>query len=286
MKKQNKFLWSTMYGIIGCVVICLLAACTSSIDEDGGNILLPDMTTGYNYYPPLEPEVLPPTVHRSPPNDVSMEVELINNTNSSVTITSYQFYDGKYGLWLCHNFWETHHADAQSKNTFQFSWQYHEPIFSIPSDLEGMSNAPHWQPFFGENVVSRFLPHMNSFMLELTIDGTAYYLAGWPSSQILPEKKELYQRVEQVLDRRRIIQYGIGYADNKEAYVNEFGCAVIPLNISYEDQQRTVVENLGTSWNTKVTGKAVLTIDAPNKINYRTVSLFPHTNSTAWTRSE
>jgi len=126
---------------------------------------------------------------------------------------------------------------------------------------------------------------MLSFYLGVSINDDDYYLAGWPRSL------ELHSIIEDrydysKLDTDKIIQYGIGYGEMEIRIRNNipvdrswlggeieyYDRVYSPFIISIDNDDNTEKHDFDNA--TIVLGKAVLTIDGPDKIEFKTTKLW------------
>ena len=239
------------------------------------------------------------------PQSVRMEVELINNTNEQITIYGPGgfFYGSEeiyhHGLLHYGQRIPRHSAGQNSTSDFDFRWYSSEDLSyqSFPSEL-GLDYARlttfrcdicFWRYEREEEIIENWKSYIMSFFLEINIGSEVLYLAGWPqsidmSAAILhwwePGEGEWGFSRSGYFDHRKIAQYGIGYANNDDPYVvpdvvpASFRSMALPYNIHYPDAEgRPSVFNGRYRYPMMVVGKAVLTIDAPDKIEYRVVSI-------------
>ena len=239
---------------------------------------------------------------------VRMEVELVNNTGEEVTILSpggfhigpgytdsylYQprefTYKGKTSLTTQHT------AAGLTTSVFSFAWLPYDPIVIEPKD---------WQAFHcpdcGYSTVTagefkeRFRPYMKSFLLEVHVGQEKAYLAGWPESlEFSAENIDWFDGNWHVtgdrvrIDPAKIVQYGLGYSDNKEVFIyrehDPWHGITQHYNIKYADGEGRTAEynnpvpalnitDYPVAVRNLLAGKAVITVDAPDKITYKTVS--------------
>ena len=238
------------------------------------------------------------------PNDVHYQVKVVNNTGSEITVFPYTLEKGKNGISLGI---ETFFKMADDMSAFEFGFpvelreacRFYEP--DTPDELI-------------EAEINSYLPTLLSFFLKITVDDAEYYLAGWPRSVDLPPliDGQGYSyayggMVDFTLDTGKIVQYGIGYSENKKIrYKNElipnlpytsnaylYGgmyrlteeerallrgppravkLAYAPMIVNYENDGRTEEYDFDFI-HTTVHAKAVLTIDGPDKIEFKTTEM-------------
>jgi hypothetical protein len=258
---------------------CFFMACNSSSKPEDNGGYTTEIPPNGGYTPKSEdndgytPEILGelPIAPR-----VATQVEVVNNTGSTVTVLpKIQFrYDDKVGgsVYLVPSY---HVApilgriEGNSTGSFVFVWEAKSYVLSTTDPAE-VNN-----PFFeysnlelASTVKKNFRPYVDSFLLPIRIDDVTYYLAGWPQSIGVPSG----------VDGSKIVKYGVGYADNKEIRLHEqYGYAYLPYIICYDEGGTTVTHDFGEGQNRFIMGKAVITIDAPDKIEYKTESLEAHT---------
>ncbi|GHV89158.1 hypothetical protein AGMMS50267_15180 [Spirochaetia bacterium] len=195
---------------------------------------------------------------------VLMQLELINNTGGDVTIVE-PFYvstdqttDSKYGFiaFLPARESRSYTTAGNAIGSFVYSW----------------SPKRH---FLDKKEAKKFQPHIFSYLLGIRINGETYYLAGWPQSMGIPSAYD-EENAPKYFDGGNIVQYGIGYGNNTRLVYDEYGVARTPFTVSYDTESGTTEREfvLTDHLNELIFGKAVITIDAPDKIEYRTESLF------------
>jgi hypothetical protein len=213
---------------------------------------------------------------------VITQVEVVNNTDSTIVVSKSDFSNetsrvvlgglvGNYGY---------NTVSGNTASSFEFEWIPQDRLFSTNNPAL-VNNSYRCCPFLelGETVVKNFQPYMRSFLLAIHIDGSPHYLVGCPESMELPARVNAVAdvggvRKEEDLDRSRIVRYGIGYADNAEAFLSESGIAYLPRIINFvDDRGQTGEYGLGSYGRAKM--KVVITVDSPDKIGFKLESFEP-----------
>jgi len=194
------------------------------------------------------------------------KMEVVNNTDSAISVRLGTFYidDDPYHIAPFDNN-ELCTIPGNTTDTVEFYWGPRERL-DYP---ENFSPDTQWPTV--EEMKARFHPCISSFFLRIRIDDAEYYLAGWPQSVSLPHLLTNPDYDGFVIDTGKIVQYGIGYGNIKEVRVNEFDIVYNPFIISYVQDGQTEVCDFDEA--EIVYGKTVLTIDAPDKITFQTLSL-------------
>ena len=201
------------------------------------------------------------------------QMEVVNNTDSAVSVFVDDFYyklnnDDDHYLRVYNDALCT--VAGNTIGTAEFSWVPKRRLDNGSDPCDPSSLA--WPTV--EEMKARFRPGINAFCLRIRIGGEECYLAGWPQSLELPHLLYDYDRDDFVLDTSKIVQYGIGYGNNKEVRVmrvDAVDLVYVPFIISYDHDGQTEEHDFD---NTEIVyGKAVLTIDAPDKITFQTIAL-------------
>ena len=301
------------------IIPCFFMTCDFSQEADD-EVLIPENPLNYNFFTPPFTDVgvglddcVPHIIGSITPHVnpfVSMDVELVNNTNHSITIfTPGSFYYGPREMY--HHFLifhgrrvPLHTAAPNSTSSFRFPWVTSESLAARTLDGMGKGLTIYDEPYrcdncfwsidYSDAVIENWEPYFMSFFLEADIDGEAYYLAGWPQEMDMSNATLHWYEYEhrgngigdylirEDFDSSRIVQYGIGYTDNKEPNIFFIGTTFrevqLPLNIHGIDAEGQPA--VFSSWNNhRAIGKAVLTIDAPDKIEFRTISIEGYSSS-------
>jgi len=258
MKKQNIFLKFTI-NIVILTALIFFIGCSFSQD---GNV---DKNISCNGAGLHDLQIAP---------FVLTQVELVNNSGSTVTVFEpvrvrfcplYPFFFGTDKKLFS--------VDGNSKSIFEFMWY---PIDNLRSTNNPILVNNHKlccpDLELGETVKNNFQPYLSSFLLKIHIDETDYYLAGWPQSIDF----NAYNGGFADFDSGRIVQYGIGYGNNTEARLNKGGAAYLPFIVYHEDEGRTVKYDFSNDLNVHqpifIIQKAVITVDAAGKIDFKTES--------------
>ena len=205
---------------------------------------------------------------------VIYQIEIINNTNSAVTLSSGYFGSDEKDYALSphridNNFYYTIAGDTTEK--MLVFWYSMAGFFTTLGEEE-------WYNEFRKENLKNFIG-LRSFFLRIGIDDCEYYMAGWPESLDLPPfikssyelDNEIYDTY--ILDTSKIIQHGLGYSvgegeirvKTNPAYGEWF---YRPMIIRYFNDDGQIVEN-DFDDTVAVYGKTVLTIDAPDKIMFK-----------------
>jgi hypothetical protein len=261
MKKQIQFALVGIAAAAALVMVgCFVMACDNSSTPESDAI---KETKQINWEDNTESD-LPPAPR------VVTQVELVNNTGSTITVyepvhyfyksTEEFLFGGDDAGKLCT-------VGGNKTGSFVFKWYPNNSL--VTSDTE---DAEEKNPT-AETVKKNFRPYVNSFLLPIQIDNTTYYLAGWPQSM---GGVPAMENIDSAKINGNIVRYGIGYGNNTEVLLHpQYGFAYLPYIIDYEEDGRTVERNFGLA--DFILGKAVITINAPNTIEYKTESLEAHT---------
>jgi hypothetical protein len=267
------------------VLLCFFVSCDTDQNNDTDNNVSPPVAQGSS-----------PRVFR-----VYHKVEVVNNTDSTVIVSGIGDFvksekDG-IGLFPQYDFVS---VAGNSTKTVRFSGHHFIP----------KKYARYYEPGQTENGIEKdFVPYLSSFYIRLRMNNDEYYLAGWPQSLELPNPLE--NMLGHVIDTDKIVQYGIGYADNREvrvkedllvpvreiwvtkrasevfegyegkdfevgAYEFEYGIrdyAYSPFIISVDNGGKTETHDFDDADSVLV--KAVLTIDGPDKIEFSVTDIRP-----------
>jgi len=293
------------------ILACFFTAC--DIPQDDPSLRATDNGGGertFDYGPRNFPEDCP-LVHISGTSVtiplVIMDVELVNNTGSEINVFNagglhigpgYEPDRQVYGIADAFQRRGVRHAaEGYTTSVFNFTWSPHDRLWSVGGKGSYTSVCPECGFLIapGDEFKERFRPYMKSFFLEIHVDGEPFYLAGWPQSfasfsagnldWFYRNEQNRFTRMEEgKFDRSRIVQYGIGFSDNTEVFVDEGGYPAHHYTIEYvDDEGRAAVYNADVPYLSRdgrrewaqpnwIKGKAVITVDAPYKITYKTVS--------------
>jgi len=251
------------------ILACFFTACAIQQDD----VSKSEVERTFDYGPRTFPEDC--TLHEM--SDASaaiplvfMEVELVNNIGSEIAVLTpgglhigpgYEPNRDAYGFSGVFPARRVRHtAEGFATNVFKFQWVPHERLWSYGNQIPGVDFSCPKCGFYvadGDKFKEMFRPYMRSFFLEIQVDGEAYYLAGWPQSFTnfstenldwfyLNEQNRKTRMEEGKFDRSRIIQYGIGFSDNTEVFVDERGFPAHHYTIEYvDDAGRAAKYNAG-----------------------------------------
>ena len=147
------------------------------------------------------------------PGSVKYQVELVNNTDSTVTILPPGSFvkcekDGVNWGATMRTVRDYQTADDMSAFEFSFIAEHRDVFYFYELDTTKEEIEAQTKERTG-------FPMLKSFFLKIMIDDAEYFLAGWPQSLDLPPVGA------DVLDTDKIVQYGIGYSDISELRYSE-----------------------------------------------------------------
>ena len=258
------------------VTFCLVMSCNNGdgstenpVNNNNQNVEQPGNTNNQNPKQPGNnlPE-LPSEADRVP-IFAEYRVEVINNTGATVEITHGGFYKSeKNGMYVFF-----YNPRTVGNGTFDFQWCPRNGL-GYGDDCIIEVGQPE-REYTVEEQMKDFDPGIQAFFLRIRMDGNEYYLAGWPQSLELPSILVEPTDSGFTLDTGKIVQYGIGYGDNKEVRVKNYAngdWVYVPYIISIDNDGETEVYDFDNA--TVVYGEAVLTIDGPDKIEFKTTRLW------------
>jgi len=198
---------------------------------------------------------------------VATQFKVVNNTSSTINVWPRGFSNSDPDDVLSSYYRSSTGSGvikSNSEGSFVLVWDAKGHVLSTTDPA--LVNNPNFCPSnleLASTVKKNFRPYVCSFLLSIQIDDATYYLAGWPQSMGVPSG----------VDGSKIVKYGVGYSNNKEILLHEqYGSAYLPYIICYDEGGSTVERDFGEHQGF-IMGKAVITIDAPDKIEYRTESL-------------
>jgi len=214
------------------------------------------------------------------------EMEVVNNTDTSVEINNDYFgYSEKYGISISGS--PTHGksltVEGNTTETMYFFW--HPRFRTYPSDTLPPPGTPLPPLPSIEEQMEEYYPCIQSFYLRIRMDDDERYLAGWPRSLELPSLIGP-NYADFTLDTDRIVQYGIGYGEMETRIrhnipvdrswlggdIEYYDRVYSPFIISIDNDGKTEKHDFDNALT--VLGKAVLTIDGPDKIKFITTELW------------
>lgn len=149
-------------------------------------------------------------------------------------------------------------VESGGETSSEFSWTPKSSLYY--SDDPANPDPP------AERIKEKFQPSTVSFYFKLAFgEGEDAYIAGWPETiDYAPEPKEEWNMT--TIPREKIVQYGFGYADNRDVRIEE-GFAYVPFTIKGAAKVEYDFDRADT-----VYGNAVLTIKAADDISFETLS--------------
>jgi len=213
------------------------------------------------------------------------QVEVVNNTDSTVEIKRGDFSKSEKNGIRASLFNESLIVPGNTKEEMYFMWfpRFRENAEDTPpppgTPLEPFPSVEEQMEEYNQ-----YLPQVNSFLLRILMDDNEYYMAGWPQSLELPSLigPNFWGFT---FDTGKIVQYGIGYGNAEtrikhNARVDRTGggdyeyhdVVYSPYVISIDNDGKTEKHDFDEA--KIVLGRAVLTIDGPDKINFYTTDLW------------
>jgi len=203
------------------------------------------------------------------------KMEVINNTDTEVTLSiGHMDFSERSGIGIGLNK-ERYTIAGGAAETILFSWAPKSgDYFTAFAEEEERIEIR-------KELMMDFAQDIQAFFIGIRNDELEHYIAGWPESFNLPQFLKITAPTEAnkdfILDTGKIIQYGVGYGvNNWEIRVEtnpDYGQWFYwPNIISYVNDDGQIVEKDfdNAVW---VFGETVLTIDAPDKIMFKTQEL-------------